>query len=328
MPYPVSGYSRTDATSNGAPHSRNAAPHRSNAALRSRSNSPYQQRNTQRDNPTQLLIKQAVDHLMRQLEAGKSETLTAFLSAMAKFHRYSFANVMSIVRARPNATHVAGIRTWNELGRFVKKGEKGIPILAPVLSHRSRKQDETDEVASEPRKAFVVGWRVVHVWDYEQTHGADLAKPETVAGDVGGCLDRLIEFTHRQGIELEYNERIAPALGVSYGGRIALLPGQSKAETFNTLVHELSHEAMHKIERRTTTTITVRETEAEAVAFVVGQAVGLEMGSAASDYILMYAGNAELLTESLEVIQRTSAVILSAIRPEDTAESESPATGN
>ena len=70
------------------------------------------------------------------------------------------------------------------------------------------------------------------------------------------------------------------------------------------------------------TTQTVRETEAEAVAFIVGQAVGLEMGNASSDYIQMYAGNAMLLAESLEVIQRTASTILRAIRPEETAAAE------
>ena len=109
-------------------------------------------------------------------------------------------------------------------------------------------------------------------------------------------------------------------MGVSYGGRIALLPGQSKAEEFTTLVHETAHELLHKAERRTITTATVRETEAEAVAFIVGQAVGLEMGTASSDYIQMYAGNAALLAESLEVIQRTSAVILAALTVETTEE--------
>jgi len=112
-------------------------------------------------------------------------------------------------------------------------------------------------------------------------------------------------------------------LGVSYGGKIALLPGQSKAEEFVTLVHETAHELLHKAERRTFTTATVRETEAEAVAFIVGQAIGLEMGNASSDYIQMYNGNATLLAESLEVIQRTSAVILAAIHIDEIAE---PAT--
>jgi hypothetical protein len=85
---------------------------------------------------------------------------------------------------------------------------------------------------------------------------------------------------------------------------------------------ETAHELLHKAERRTMTTQTVRETEAEAVAFIVGQAVGLEMGNASSDYIQMYAGNATLLAESLEVIQRTASTILRAIRPEVEAAAE------
>ncbi len=88
----------TSATSNVT--SSNAATHRKNAAPRSRSDSPYQQRTTQRDNPTQLLIKQAVDYLIQQLEAGKSETLTAYLNAMARFHSYSFGNILQIARQR------------------------------------------------------------------------------------------------------------------------------------------------------------------------------------------------------------------------------------
>ena len=75
----------TFAASNG-PTSSNFAPHSKNAARRNRSDSPYQQRTTQKDNPTQVLIKQAVDYLMQQLEAGHSETLAAYLSTMARFH--------------------------------------------------------------------------------------------------------------------------------------------------------------------------------------------------------------------------------------------------
>src|SRR5579875_3042453 len=115
-----------------------AARSRNESQRKYRSDSPYQQRTTQRDNPTQMLIKQAVDHLIQQLEAGKSESLTAYLNAMARFHNYSFGNVLSIARQKPDATRVAGIRAWNELGRFVKKGEKGIQILAPVVGHRRK----------------------------------------------------------------------------------------------------------------------------------------------------------------------------------------------
>ena len=80
-------------------------------------------------------------------------------------------------------------------------------------------------------------------------------------------------------------------------------------------MHELAHEMLHKADRRTTTTKVVRETEAEAIAFVVSKAVGLETGTASADYIQLYHGNASLLAESLEVIQKTSAVILSALEP-------------
>ncbi len=324
MPFPIAATTAAN-VSNSATRSRNAAPHRKNAAQRSRSDSPYQQRTTQRDNPTQVLIKQAVDYLIQQLEAGKSETLTAYLNAMARFHSYSFGNILQIARQRPTATRVAGIRTWNEMGRFVKKGEKGIQILAPMTGYRRRKHGDGDseqEPESKPQ-TVLIGFRAVYVFDVAQTEGADLPEFEhSISGEVGENRDRLIDFLAQQNIALEFNEKIAPALGVSYGGKIALLPGQSKAEEFVSLVHETAHELLHKAERRTMTTQTVRETEAEAVAFIVGQAAGLEMGNASSDYIQMYAGNATLLAESLEVIQRTASTILRAIRPEEAAPAE------
>ena len=145
-----------------------------------------------------------------------------------------------------------------------------------------------------------------------------------ISGTVGENRDRILAFINAQGIELVFTENIAPALGISYGGRIAILPGQSEAEEFSTLVHELAHEMLHKAERRTTTTKVVKETEAEAIAFVIGKAVGLETGSASADYIHLYHGNASLLAESLEVIQQTSGVILAALQLSTAAEAEMP----
>ncbi len=150
-----------------------------------------------------------------------------------------------------------------------------------------------------------MGFRSAYVFDVSQTEGTELPDlTRQINGDVGEYRERLIDFTMAQGIELEFKESIAPALGMSYGGRIAILPGQAPAEEFSTLVHELAHEMLHKAERRTATTRTVRETEAEAVAFVVSQTIGLDAGRASADYIHLYHGNAALLTESLEVIQR------------------------
>jgi hypothetical protein len=138
----------------------NPAPHRKNAARRS--DSPYQQRTTQRDNPTQVLIKQAVDYLMKQLEAGHSETLAAYLGTMARFHNYSFGNILQIARQRPTATRVAGFSAWKELGRFVKRGEKGIQILAPVTGYRRRKDEAEGETDSKPQPVLM-GFRAVFV---------------------------------------------------------------------------------------------------------------------------------------------------------------------
>ena len=113
-------------------------------------------------------------------------------------------------------------------------------------------------------------------------------------GDPRGYRDRLTNFVASQGIALEYSEEIAPARGTSSGGKITLLPGQSPAEEFATLTHEVAHEMMHRDDRRSSTTKRVRETEAEAVAFVIYSAIGLETGSAAQDYMGLYGGDAKL----------------------------------
>jgi hypothetical protein len=259
----------------------------------------------------QQLIRENIQSLIAQLEAGHSDALTAYLNAMSRFHRYSLLNCLEIARQRPTASRVAGMYAWNQLGRRVNKGEKGIRILAPILGIRRKPDEEAERDIRVQNERVLVGFRNAYVFDVEQTSGADLPKPVKVYGDVGENYDRLLTFLERQGIELVFTENIAPALGASYGGRIAILLGQSKAETFTTLLHELGHELLMHASRRTTTTKTVRE--AEAVAFVVGKAIGLEMASASADYIALYHGNASLLAESLEVVQQTSAVILAAL---------------
>ncbi len=273
------------------------------------------------------VIAANVKALIEQLEAGHSEGLTAYLSAMGRFHKYSFGNILEIARQKPDATRVAGLYAWNQLGRKVKKGERGIRILAPMIGIRRKKDEEVEKDIRRQNSAVIVGFRSAYVFDLNQTEGRELqGLSDRLTGDAGAYRDRLLAFTAAQGIELEFKQSIAPALGVSYGGRIALLPGQQPAEEFSTLVHELAHEMLHKAERRTATTIAVRETEAEAIAFVVGTTIGLNAGHASADYIHLYHGNAALLAESLEVIQRTSARILSAIEPPAAEPTEAPTT--
>ena len=269
-----------------------------------------QQRQTAKD-----IIAANVKSLIEQLEAGHSDALTAYLDAMSRFHNYSFGNILEIARQRPDATRVAGLYAWNQLGRKVMKGQKGIRILAPIIGIKRKKDEEAERDITKQNTRVLVGFRNAYVFDVAQTEGAELPTMREMSGTVGENRDRLVSFIKHQGLELVFSEKIAPALGISYGGRIAIYPGQSEAEEFSTLVHELAHEMLHKAERRTTTTKVVKETEAEAIAFVIGKAVGLETGSASADYIQLYHGNASLLAESLEVIQQASAVILAALEP-------------
>ena len=281
-----------------------------NSAANPRSHQQNNQRQTAKE-----VIAANVKALIEQLEAGHSDALTAYLNAMSRFHNYSFGNILEIARQKPDATRVAGLYAWNQMGRKVKKGERGIRILAPIIGIRRKKDEEAEKDITTQNRAVLVGFRSAYVFDVSQTEGADLPDLHGISGDVGENRDRLLSFIEQQGIELVFSEKIAPALGVSYGGKIAILPGQTKAEEFTTLVHELAHEMLHKAERRTATTKVVRETEAEAIAFIIAKAVGLETGSASADYIHLYHGNASLLAESLEVIQQTSAVILAALEP-------------
>jgi len=274
----------------------------------------------------QELVAASIEALIAALESGHSKVLTSYLNAMARFHNYSFGNILLIATQKLDASHVAGMYAWNRLGRTVKRGEKGIMILAPVLGKKPCIEAHSENALADAKTTRpsrpewqLIGFRPVYVWDISQTEGKELPQLDEPTGDVTIQLPKLMEFVRKQGIKLEYSTTIAPAKGVSYGGTIQLLRGMAPAEEFATLVHELAHEMVHKSERRTLISKTVRETEAEAIAFVVCQAVGLETGTSSSDYIQLYHGNAKLLEESLQIVQRTATVILGAISPEVTS---------
>jgi len=141
-------------------------------------------------------------------------------------------------------------------------------------------------------------------------------------GEPGRYLQRLERFISNRGIKLERQEDLRIAEGVSIGGMIVLEASLAPAEQFSVLVHETSHELMHYDKSTRPADKTVRETEAEAVAYVVCQGIGLDVNTASSDYIQLYNGDEKTLMQSLERIQRTAAEILAAItrEDEDTAE--------
>lgn len=258
------------------------------------------------------LSETALTRLMAALEQGQSEVLKQYLAVMARFRRYSWGNVLLIYSQRPEASHVGGYHFWLRLGRHVRKGERGIAILAPMVG---RKRSSDDEELAEVERARVFGFKACHVWDVSQTDGEPLAEFATVKGDPQGYLTRLVEFVASQKIALEYDSAIAPARGMSSGSKITLLPDLSPAEHLATLAHECAHEMLHRGERRKETTHTVRETEAEAVAFVVCAAIGLDVNTASSDYVQLHGGDKATLADSLAVIQQTASAILQAIEP-------------
>jgi hypothetical protein len=151
-----------------------------------------------------------------------------------------------------------------------------------------------------------------YVFDIAQTDGEPLPAASEVSGDPGGKTASLKAAIHDHGIILEYVADLGGALGISAGGRIQLLTGLSPAVEFTTLVHELAHELLHRGVDRPASCAT-RELEAEAVAFVVGTASGLDTSASSRDYIHLYGGDPESLMQALDRIQRAASVILRAL---------------
>ena len=186
----------------------------------------------------------ALDTLAALLDEGHSEQLTALLKTMARFHKYSWHNVALIASQRPTATRVAGFQTWRSLGRFVRKGEKGIAILAPIVRRREA-ESESDNART------VFGFRVAHVFDCGADGRRALAEPIEASGDPGDKTALLKAAILEQGIAVESVDDLGGALGTSSGEGIRLLNGLSPAMEFTTLVHEYAHELMHTRRRPT-----------------------------------------------------------------------------
>ena len=260
------------------------------------------------------VASEAFEKLIRDVEAGKSETLQQYLKAMGRFHRYSVGNAILIQLQKGDATHVAGFRTWQMLGRQVQKGEHGIAIMAPIVYRRRARPDDSDK-NKDADEETISTFKVAYVFDISQTEGRPLPEFARARGEPGAYLARLERFVSEKGIKLERGDlRIAE--GVSIGGTILLKASLAPADAFSVLVHELTHELLHQDPGNRPKERTVREAEAEAVAYVVCQGIGLDANTASSDYIQLYDGDRKTLIASLERIQRTAAEILEAVTGE------------
>src|SRR5258706_14830609 len=120
------------------------------------------------DDKVRKMAEEALNRLSAELQAGQSEALRNYLAAMGRFHRYSWGNVLLINAQRPDATRVAGFHTWHDLGRFVKKDEKGIMIFAPMLV----KEKDATRVAKGATRSDEIfrlaGFRTAYVFDASQ----------------------------------------------------------------------------------------------------------------------------------------------------------------
>ena len=258
------------------------------------------------------LITTALDQLAAALAAGHSTSLTAVLRTMARFHRYSWTNQLLISMQRPEATRVAGFRTWLTLRRAVRRGEKGIAILAPMMRRDRSRDDGVEEQATR----VVGGFRTVFVFDVAQTDGEALPDFARTVGDPGSASADLESLLSSRGVSVARVASIsgAPgALGASFGGRIEIRDDLPPAEAFTTLLHEAAHELLHRDPVVGRLTHTVRELEADAVACVVAEALGLDAVQATADYIHLHQGSAELLAASLGRIRKVAGELLDAL---------------
>jgi antirestriction protein ArdC len=264
------------------------------------------------------LAEQYFVTLVDGLEAGRSDALVRYLETASRFHLYSFRNQCLIAAQCPTATRVAGFHAWRKLGRWVRRGETGIAILAPITRRRAEVADNND--ATDADRPRVLGFRSAYVWDIAQTDGEALATlSHDTTGDPGAHLVALEQMIAAAGVQLTRAADLGGAHGYSRPGQITILDSLTPADTAAVLVHEFAHELLHQRGGDRPASKTVRETEAEAVAFIVCTAIGVRPSVDATDYIPLYDGNADTLRQSLHRIQATAQTILSGLPLEQPA---------
>ncbi len=248
-------------------------------------------------------IDDSLDTLAKAVDDVRaSEAFKAYLAVQARFHRYSWHNSMLIAMQRPDATRVAGYKTWQSLGRQVCKGERGITIFAPCPWKRETDDGETEQG---------IFFRAVHVFDVGQTDGNDLPDVDVPTVDTAcdDLLAKLRRVADQRGIAVTFATLSGGLFGVSKGGTINVDDGHATGQQAKTLAHELAHEALHKTDR-TGLTRSVAELEAESVAYVVCTHFGLDVEVRASRYIALWDGDSKALRASLERIANTARGII------------------
>jgi hypothetical protein len=249
-----------------------------------------------------IKINEHIQELAMATDAAHvSQEMQRYLDMCSKFHQYSPFNVWLILMEKPTATIVAGFHKWTTMKRYVRKGEHGIAILAPVLV------PEVNEDGVEVEK--LVGFKTVYVYDISQTFGEPLPEPPNWKSPEQNALltKMLMDFAERRGILVKIKELPREIQGVSLGGTIVLSP---EAGT-KTLIHEIAHELLHHKEGIFQSQ-PIKELEAEATSYVVGKHFGLD-GLASPNYISLHGANAEMILEHIERIRNTAKEIIQGL---------------
>ncbi|AFY71461.1 protein of unknown function DUF955 [Thalassoporum mexicanum PCC 7367] len=239
------------------------------------------------------IAKQKQADALTKLELGIQELLKSgdwqkYLRTQSRFHNYSFNNCMLIMAQCPHATRVAGFSKWKQLSRRVKKGEKGIRILAPIV----RKLDD-DLGDPDANTRTLVGFRTVSVFDISQTEGEDLPQVDTsLSGGDLGLWEALESFSINNGVPVHLEASLSGARGYcQYDDtgkpiKIAVDPMLSPLHKAKTLAHEIGHSLLHSCtEYLGHSTRSEKELEAESVAFVVLDHFGLDTSNYSFSYI-------------------------------------------
>ncbi len=233
-----------------------------------------------------------------------------YLSFASKFHQYSLHNAAMIWFQNREATVVAGFNKWrDDFGRFVKKGEKGLAIWAPMFKKETKSDGSSRDA--------LIGFRIVYVFDVAQTEGKDLPErilPQKLEGEDGGLYALLAQHVTQSGLTLEVKQLNGENGHYSKLEKaVRIQSGLSALQSFKTLAHEVAHWKLHD-ETGESLSREVKETEAEAAAFLVLAHFGFKADEYSFAYIADWTrGNVQTLEKSLARIKKAAGAIIEAV---------------
>ena len=280
--------------------------------------------------------KQEMDQMAQKLEAGvkdvfQGENYKAYLDFCAKMPRYSINNQILIMMQKPDATMCQSFTGWKEMGRFVKKGEKGIRVMAPAPYKMEREQDKLGndgkpvldkdgEPVKEVVEVKVNAFKPVSTFDISQTEGEPVPRlgVDELTGSVEGYATLMEAIKQASPVPISFENIESGAKGYYQveENRIAIQEGMSEVQTVKTALHEASHASLHNKEAMNADSDkksrNQKECEAESVAYVVCQHYGIDTAEYSFPYVAGWSSDKEIpeLKASLDTIRRAASDLI------------------